>query len=126
MALAAPAQGIVGGTEGRWLGNENDSLRARVMTALLGMTPAGAADLGAVASIVRGLDPAPDAVYVLAAGDPAIGPQNYPGVNLASYDGPPIDLLLFGAGDHPGAVPFYWSLVLEGGGTLISPAEDWP
>jgi hypothetical protein len=90
------------------------------------MTPGGTVDLGAVPSVMRGLDPAPDRVYVLAASDPGILGRNSPRVQIAASEDAPIDVLLFGASDAAQSVPFYWSLALEGGGSLVVPAEDWP
>jgi hypothetical protein len=127
MTLTAGAQTVVADTEGRWLGGEDDSLRERVVADMRDMTPAGAVvDLGAVPGIVRGFDPAPDEVYLLAASDPSLGRASLPAVGIASPGGAGIDVLLFGAGDNPEVVPHYWALALDGGGSLVAPAGDWP
>ena len=124
--LAAPTRSIVAGSEGQWLSNADGSLGERIVASLRALTPAGTVDLGAVPSVVRGLDPAPDRVYVLAASDPDVVGRNAPRVEIAESEDAPIDVLLFGAGDAPQSVPFYWSLALAGGGSLIAPEEDWP
>jgi len=127
VTLTAAARSVVAGAEGQWLGGEDGSLRERVATDLRAMTPSGAVvDLDEVLNVVRGFDPAPDEVYLLAASDPDFGPRDDGGFQTANRAGAGIDMLLFGAGDNPQAVPYYWALALEGGGSLLAPAGDWP
>ncbi len=127
VTLTAAARSVVAGSDGQWLGGEDASLRERVVAGLRAMTPAGAVvDLGGVPEVALGFDPVPDEVYVLAASDPGLERRNYPAVRNGRPGGAPVDVLLFGAGDNPQAVPYYWALALEGGGSLVAPAGDWP
>ena len=126
MTLTAPARSMIAGSEGRWLSNADGTPGERVAAALRDTAPAGTADLGALPSVIRGLQSAPDRVYLLTASDPGIGQRNFPRIEFAGSGGGPIDVLLFGAADNPQAVPFYWALALAGGGSLVAPEEDWP
>jgi hypothetical protein len=126
MTLAGAARSVDAGTEGRWLSDADGSLRERLVADLIARAPAGTADLAQVPAIVRGLDPAPDAVYLLTASDSSLDPRNTPSVRIANPGGAPVDILLFGAENNPRSAPYYWALALDGGGSLLAPAEDWP
>ena len=122
--LAAPTRSIVAGSEGQWLSNADGSLGERVGEQVPHRRPWRPG--GRVPPGGRGPPPPPDRVYVLAASDPDVVGRNAPRVEIAESEDAPIDVLLFGAGDAPQSVPFYWSLALAGGGSLIAPEEDWP
>lgn len=126
MTLTTAPQSLVPGTEGRWLSDPDGSLRQGLVARLRQASPAGTVDLGGVPAVIRGLEPAPDAVYILAASDTRLERGSFPAVRMDNPGGPPLTLLLFGAGDNPRAVPYYWALAFEGGGSLVAPAEDWP
>ena len=126
MTLTTAAQSLVPGTEGRWLSDAGGALRQSLVAGLRQATPVGAVDLGGVPAVIRGLDPLPDAVYVIAASDNSLERGSFPAVRMDNPGGPPLTILLFGAGDNPRAVPYYWALAFDGGGSLVAPAEDWP
>jgi hypothetical protein len=89
---------------------------------------------------LKELNPLPDNVYLLTDGLPTMGEivptrQGVTGRERQEHFtravrqlpvGVPVNVILLAMEGDPGAAPLFWQLALRTGGSMLSPAEDWP
>ena len=138
LGFDAEARPLVGDADGGWL-SLGEAEREQLALALQGTVPAGESSLDAAVRAVNENEVTADRVFLLVAELPTIGADDaaLPGsdsvpeavriFNRSMRDvsrAKPINVLLFG--DEQLSVPAYWSMALATGGSLVSPAGDWP
>jgi hypothetical protein len=131
---------LIPGTEGQWVTvNDGSELDAPV-EALRSSYPQGPTSLHAAFNAIKQLDPAPDNIFLLVDGLPTMGEvaptrggvtaeQRLDHFNRAARQlpvGVPVNVILFAMEGDPAAAPAYWLVGIRTGGSMMSPAEDWP
>jgi hypothetical protein len=139
-AFSDKATSMLPGTNGQWTTVTDGSELDAAVKALRAMYPKGPTSLHAAYGAVRALEPKPDNIYLLTDGLPTMGEivPTRPGVtsrerldhfNRAKRQlpvGVPVNVILFPMEGDPWAAPAFWQLVLQTGGSMLAPSEDWP
>ncbi len=141
IAFNSEAWSLIDGTDGQWLTVRDGSLLDQAVRTLRNeTTPHGATSLHAAFAAAKALVPKPDNIYLLADGLPTMGEvmPSRAGVTgkerMNHFDramrvlpfNVPVNVILLAMEGDPLAAPAYWLLALRTGGSLLSPAEDWP
>lgn len=134
------ARAVITGSEGRWLSASDQAALGQAAAGLREWTPRGGTSLYQAFNAIRGLDPAPDNVFLLTDGLPTQG-KSVSGdakVNgerrLALFrqaskrrpKGVPVNTILFPMEGDPFASSEFWKLAVASGGSFLAPAGDWP
>ncbi len=140
IGFAERATWLIPGSEGKWVAVNDVSELDAPVDALRASHPQGPTSLAAAFNALKLLEPKPDNIYLLTDGLPTMGDvlPTRRGVNaeerLDHFNravrqapvGVPINVILLAMeGDHD-AAPAYWLMSLRSGGSVLSPAEDWP
>jgi hypothetical protein len=140
IAFNDDAFSLIEGSDGRWLSVTDGSELERAVERLRGMLPSGGTNLHAAFGAVRALQPRPDNIYLVVDKLPTrseVMPAR-PGVSgrerLSHFSratrllpvGVPVNVILLAMEGDPQAAPAYWTLALQTGGSMFSPADDWP
>lgn len=135
------ARSVVDGTDGQWLDVRDGTELDKAVASLRQVVPQRGTSLINAFDVIRTLNPPPDNVYLLTDGLPTQGEKPPPEpedvkaerrVNLfakAARSLPrriPINVLLFPMDGDPDAAGYFWDLAVATGGSLITPARDWP
>jgi hypothetical protein len=138
IAFSDKARSLVG--DGGWVTVNDGSELDGALAALREMHPQGPSSLHAAFGAARALEPKPDNIYLLTDGLPTMGeivPTRSGVTGRERLDhfnrsvrqlpvGVPVNVILFAMEGDPSAAPAFWILALRTGGSMLSPAEDWP
>ncbi len=131
---------LIPGTEGQWVTVTDGSELDVPLEALRASHPQGPTSLHAAFNAIKMLEPKPDNIYLLVDGLPTMGDvtPTRPGVRaeerLDHFNravrqlpvGVPVNVILFAMEGDPHAAWAYWELIINTGGSMLAPAEDWP
>jgi hypothetical protein len=140
IAFNDEAWSLIEGTDGQWLTVTDGSELEAAVEALRSITPNGGTSLHAAFNAARELNPRPDNIFLLVDKLPTRGEVMPARAGVTGRErlnhfnrairqlpvGVPINVILFAMEGDPQAAPAYWVLALQTGGSLLSPAEDWP
>jgi hypothetical protein len=131
---------LIPDTEGQWVTVTDGSELDVPLEALRVSHPQGPTSLHAAFNAIKMLEPKPDNIYLLVDGLPTMGDvtPTRPGVRaeerLDHFNravrqlpvGVPVNVILFAMEGDPHAAWAYWELIINTGGSMLAPAEDWP
>ncbi|RMF98114.1 MAG: VWA domain-containing protein [Gammaproteobacteria bacterium] len=135
------AHSVIDGSDGQWLETGDGAEVNRAIAALYGVEPRGGSSLYKAFDAARKLDPPPDNIYLLTDGLPTQGKVPPPTVRKVRADRradlfreavkllprrAPVNILLYPMDGDPTAAGLFWDLAIRTGGSLITPARDWP
>lgn len=141
IAFNDQAYSLIDGSDGQWLtASDGRQLDAAVRRLRNETTPRGPTSLHAGFEAASRLQPKPDNIYLLVDGLPTMGgvmpvrggvtsQERVAHFNRAIRELPvnvPVNVILLAMEGDPQAAPAYWLLALRTGGSMLSPAEDWP
>ena len=140
IAFNDTAWSLVEGTDGEWLTASDGRLLDQAVETLRAMVPTGPTSLHAAFAAARQLEPKPDNIYLIADGLPTMGSVMPSRAGVSGREradhfqravrelpiNVPVNVILLAMEGDPLAAPLYWQLALSTGGSLLSPAEDWP
>lgn len=139
-AFNTEARPLVAGTEGRWLAaSDAANLRATV-DALREVVPDDGTSLYNAFEAAVAMSPTPDNILLITDGLPTQGKSPPRGRTVSERNRLrhfasalevlpiyiPVNTVLFPMEGDPQAVAEFWKLALATGGSMMSPAEDWP
>jgi hypothetical protein len=133
---------LVEDSAGRWL-NAGDSAQVeKALSALRETAPTGGSSLQNAFAVIKSLDPAPDSVILVTDGLPTQGDKPplmrtlvtmeqredlmQDAVKSLPPSPPPFNVVLLPMEGDPAAPIYFWRLARATGGSLLSPAKDWP
>jgi hypothetical protein len=133
---------LVEDSAGRWL-NAGDSAQVeKALSALRETAPTGGSSLQNAFAVIKSLDPAPDSVILVTDGLPTQGDKPplmrtlvtmeqredlmQDAVKSPPPSPPPFNVVLLPMEGDPAAPIYFWRLARATGGSLLSPAKDWP
>jgi hypothetical protein len=133
---------LVEDSAGRWL-NAGDSAQVeKALSALRETAPTGGSSLQNAFAVIKSLDPAPDSVILVTDGLPTQGDKPplmrtlvtmeqredlmQDAVKSLPPSPPPFNIVLLPMEGDPAAPIYFWRLARVTGGSLLSPAKDWP
>jgi hypothetical protein len=133
---------LVEDSAGRWL-NAGDSAQVeKALSALRETAPTGGSSLQNAFAVIKSLDPAPDSVILVTDGLPTQGDKPplmrtlvtmeqredlmQDAVKSLPPSPPPFNVVLLPMEGDPAAPSYFWRLARATGGSLLSPAKDWP
>jgi hypothetical protein len=133
---------LVEGSAGRWLDAGDSTQVESALTALRRTAPAGGSSLQNAFAVVRTLDPAPDQVILVTDGLPTQGDKPplmrtlvtmeqredlmQDAVKSLPSSPPRFSVVLLPMEGDPSAPIYFWRLARATGGSMLSPAKDWP
>jgi von Willebrand factor type A domain len=133
---------LVEGSAGRWLDAGDSGQVEEALTALRSTAPTGGSSLQNAFAVIRSLDPAPDSVILVTDGLPTQGDKPplmrtlvtmeqredlmQDAVKSLPPSPPPFNIVLLPMEGDPAAPIYFWRLARVTGGSLLSPAKDWP
>jgi hypothetical protein len=133
---------LVEGSAGRWLDADDSSQVEEALSALRSTAPTGGSSLQNAFAVIRSLDPAPDSVILVTDGLPTQGDKPplmrtlvtmeqredlmQDAVKSLPPSPPPFNIVLLPMEGDPAAPIYFWRLARVTGGSLLSPAKDWP
>ena len=128
-------------TDGAWLEITDGSELTEAVDQLRTVTPEKGTSLIRVFMAIKELDPLPDNIYLLTDGLPTQGkvpPKSMERVKenrridyftKAVAQLPrrvPVNILLYPMDGDPSAAGYFWQLAVSTGGSMLTPARDWP
>lgn len=133
---------LVEGSTGRWLDAGDSGQVEEALSALRSTAPTGGSSLQNAFAVIRSLDPAPDSVILVTDGLPTQGDKPplmrtlvtmeqredlmQDAVKSLPPSPPPFNIVLLPMEGDPAAPIYFWRLARATGGSLLSPAKDWP
>ena len=133
---------LVEGSAGRWLDAGDASQVEQALSALRQTAPTGGSSLQNAFAVLSSLDPAPDSVILVTDGLPTQGDKPplmrtlvtmeqredlmQDAVKSLPPSPPPFNVVLLPMEGDPAAPIYFWRLARVTGGSLLSPAKDWP
>ena len=133
---------LVEGSAGRWLDADDSSQVEQALSALRSTAPTGGSSLQNAFAVINSLDPAPDSVILVTDGLPTQGDKPplmrtlvtmeqredlmQDAVKSLPPSPPPFNIVLLPMEGDPAAPIYFWRLARVTGGSLLSPAKDWP
>jgi hypothetical protein len=128
------------GTEGQWLNVSDGAQLDSAVAAARAAVPEGGTSLQRAFQAIARLRPLPDNVYLITDGLPTqglapprggkvSGSERLKLFNAAANqlpDGVPMNTILLPMEGDPMAAFSFWGLAVASGGSLLSPAADWP
>jgi Mg-chelatase subunit ChlD len=133
---------VVEGTAGRWLSAREAGQVEQAIAALRRTAPKGGSSLQNAFTVIRQMNPAPDSVILVTDGLPTQGDKPplmrtlvtaeqreelmQDAVKSLPPSPPPFSIVLLPMEGDPSAPIFFWRLARATGGSLLSPAKDWP
>lgn len=133
---------LVEDSAGRWLEAGDSGQVEKALAALRQTAPTGGSSLQNAFAVVRSLDPAPDSVILVTDGLPTQGDKPplmrtlvtmeqredlmQDAVKSLPPSPPPFNVVLLPMEGDPAAPIYFWRLARATGGSLLSPAKDWP
>jgi hypothetical protein len=135
------ARSVVDATDGQWLTVKDGSELAAAMASLRNVVPEKGTSLINAFGVVGTLDPQPDNVFLVTDGLPTQGekpPSEVEDVRRerrvkfmvdAIRSLPrrlPVNVMLLPMDGDPDAAGYFWELAVASGGSLLTPARDWP
>jgi Mg-chelatase subunit ChlD len=133
---------MVEGTAGRWLNVKDAGQVETALQALRRTAPTGGSSLQNAFAVIRQLDPAPDNVILITDGLPTQGDKPplmrtlvtmeqredlmQDAVKSLPASPPPFNVVLLPMEGDPAAPIYFWRLARSTGGSMLSPARDWP
>jgi von Willebrand factor type A domain len=127
---------------GRWLNAGDSGQVEKALSALRETAPTGGSSLQNAFAVIRSLDPAPDSVILVTDGLPTQGDKPplmrtlvtmeqredlmQDAVKSLPPSPPPFNVVLLPMEGDPAAPIYFWRLARATGGSLLSPAKDWP
>ena len=140
VAFDVKARSVLGGAISQWLDTGSGQRLTEAVDALRRIVPRNGTSLQRAFSLVAGLSPRPDSVYLLTDGLPTQGAsvgrrgtvsgdqrlRLYRDAVGELPDGIPVHVILFPIEGDPLAASVFWQLGQVTGGTFLSPSVDWP
>jgi hypothetical protein len=135
------ARSVVDGTDGTWIDVRDGTELTRAVASLRKVVPQKGTSLINAFESVKGLDPAPDNIFLITDGLPTQGskPPSQPEevrserrVNFmvqAARALPrrlPVNVMLLPMDGDPDAAGYFWELAVATGGSFLTPSRDWP
>ena len=133
---------LVEGSAGRWLDAGDSAQVEKALSALRQTAPTGGSSLQNAFAVIESLDPAPDSVILVTDGLPTQGDKPplmrtlvtmeqredlmQDAVKSLPPSPPPFNVVLLPMEGDPAAPIYFWRLARATGGSLLSPAKDWP
>jgi hypothetical protein len=133
---------LVEDSAGRWLNAGDSGQVEKALSALRQTAPTGGSSLQNAFAVIRSLDPAPDSVILVTDGLPTQGDKPplmrtlvtmeqredlmQDAVKSLPPSPPPFNVVLLPMEGDPAAPIYFWRLARATGGSLLSPAKDWP
>lgn len=132
---------VVSGSDGTWLEITDGSELTEAVDQLRTVMPEKGTSLIRAFTAIKELDPLPDNIYLLTDGLPTQGkvtPKSTERVKesrriefftKAVAQLPrrvPVNILLYPMDGDPSAAGYFWKLAVSTGGSLLTPAQDWP
>ena len=133
---------LVEGSAGRWLDAGDSGQVEKALSALRQTAPTGGSSLQNAFAVIESLDPAPDSVILVTDGLPTQGDKPplmrtlvtmeqredlmQDAVKSLPPSPPPFNVVLLPMEGDPAAPIYFWRLARATGGSLLSPAKDWP
>jgi hypothetical protein len=133
---------LVEGSAGRWLDAGDSNQVESALAALRSTAPTGGSSLQNAFAVVRTLDPAPDQVILVTDGLPTQGDKPplmrtlvtmeqredlmQDAVKSLPASPPRFSVVLLPMEGDPSAPIYFWRLARATGGSMLSPAKDWP
>ena len=141
-AFDTAARPIIEGSGGRWMDAGDSTQVEQALAALRGTAPTGGSSLQNAFGVIKSLDPAPDSVILVTDGLPTQGDKPplmrtlvtaeqredlmQDAVKSLPPSPPRFNIVLLPMEGDPSAPIFFWRLARATGGSLLSPAKDWP
>lgn len=135
------AHSVVDGTDGQWIDVRDGKELTKAVDALRKVVPAKGTSLVNAVAAMKALNPAPDNVFLLTDGLPTQGKVAPAGTEMvsssrrvdyfqqAARDWPrriPANIMLYPMDGDPDAAGLFWQLAWATGGSMLTPARDWP
>ncbi|MEL7449043.1 MAG: VWA domain-containing protein [Pseudomonadota bacterium] len=135
------AASLLEGSDSVWLEAENGDELNDVATSLYELVPENGTSLYNAIEVANNLDPPPDNIYLLTDGLPTQGEsppltrktvtertrlRHFGKAIQRLPNGVPVNVVLFPMEGDPKASGTFWNFAHATGGTMLSPARDWP